>query len=340
VLLGPLASAAQADYPSTILTDHPISYWRLNDTSGTTALDQKGNDNGTIQGGVTLGQPGPFPGSGAMSFDGGNCSGVSLDANASSLQPPTVSVEAWVKTTQVGDNVVFRMRTNGYELHAADGSAASAPLFGAYASAGNAYARAASSIADGRWHYLVGTEDGTNITLYVDGNLAGSSPWPGGGISYGGTQAAIGRDADACSGVLPSFQGDISEVAVYNYALSAAQVAAHYAAAPSLGGDPLTAQTGSVTNNKIVYQPGWDPNGWGDATLNGTVTPGNGQTSWWFEVNQVGSTFVYYVPGTYNCPGVPYTCTSAPTPQPYSSPSVPAEIRADSFQLTPWHLYQ
>jgi hypothetical protein len=41
----------------------PFSWWRLNETSGTTAADSMGNNDGTYNGGPTLGQPGIIPGS-------------------------------------------------------------------------------------------------------------------------------------------------------------------------------------------------------------------------------------------------------------------------------------
>jgi hypothetical protein len=52
--------AAHSLYAQAVLGDNPISYWRLNDTSGSTAIDQKGVFNGATVGGVTLNQPGPI----------------------------------------------------------------------------------------------------------------------------------------------------------------------------------------------------------------------------------------------------------------------------------------
>src|SRR5215831_14920886 len=46
-------------YSSAVLADHPVAYYRLGETSGTTAVDSSGNgSNGTYVGGVALGQPG------------------------------------------------------------------------------------------------------------------------------------------------------------------------------------------------------------------------------------------------------------------------------------------
>src|SRR5437763_1786933 len=70
------AKAAPDAYAAEVKADNPIGYWRLNETSGTTANDLSGNgNNGTYGPGVTLGQPGlppGVPGDKAALFDGLN----------------------------------------------------------------------------------------------------------------------------------------------------------------------------------------------------------------------------------------------------------------------------
>src|SRR4051812_48718243 len=83
------ASAAHADsasdYRAAVLADNPVSYWRLDETGGTTASDQQGANPGTIQGAVTLNQPGAMTGEAAMSFDG--LYGLIDFGGSTSLQP-------------------------------------------------------------------------------------------------------------------------------------------------------------------------------------------------------------------------------------------------------------
>src|SRR5580765_159064 len=45
-------------YAALVVADGASHYWRLDETSGTTAVDVIGGANGTISGGVTLNQPG------------------------------------------------------------------------------------------------------------------------------------------------------------------------------------------------------------------------------------------------------------------------------------------
>ncbi len=87
---------------------------------------------------------------------------------------------------------------------------------------------------DGTWHHLVGVCDGNSgsMTFYIDGTVAGTIPIPSAGILSSTDPVSIGAER---SGILPDYDwayaGTIDEVAIYSYALSAQQVAAHYAAA-------------------------------------------------------------------------------------------------------------
>ena len=64
--------SVHSGYRDEILADQPIAYWRLGESSGTTAFDQAGPTNGSYQNGVTLGQSGALiTGSdSAAAFDG------------------------------------------------------------------------------------------------------------------------------------------------------------------------------------------------------------------------------------------------------------------------------
>lgn len=69
----PAEASSGSAYANTVLADSPIAYWRLGETSGTTASDATGHGwNGTINPPVTLGQPGAITGDTdpAMGFAG------------------------------------------------------------------------------------------------------------------------------------------------------------------------------------------------------------------------------------------------------------------------------
>ena len=60
-----LALAARVDasvhYSDTVLAQNPIAYYRLNETTGTTAFDLVGGNNAIYGSALTLGQAGPRP---------------------------------------------------------------------------------------------------------------------------------------------------------------------------------------------------------------------------------------------------------------------------------------
>ena len=72
-------------YDSVILRDSPVSYWPLDETNGTTALDALGANNGTYAGDFTLNQkPSPLSrhNRGYASF-GGTTSNVAITYSSS-----------------------------------------------------------------------------------------------------------------------------------------------------------------------------------------------------------------------------------------------------------------
>lgn len=302
---GPLLAPADAasNYEATIMADHPTSYWPLTDPAGSvTAQDLQGITQGTVEGGVTpAAVPGPIAGTTAFSFDGQSCSGVNLNPAATGLATPAMSVEAWVQSTNASDGIVFRWRSHGYGLYPTG--------FSLYPGGNGASASISTTpVGDGAWHYIVGTYDGSNIDFYVDGVLAASTPASGSPQYDSPGYVAIGRDANACDGVVPSFEGNIAQVAAYDYALSAAQVAAHYAAANGAAASAATSTTtvdhvfdlaGGLTTftdaplaNLSQYAATIE---WGDdSTSSGTV--GNTLTPGQYEVSGLHT---YLLAGTY-----------------------------------------
>jgi len=99
----------------------------------------------------------------------------------------------------------------------------------------------ASDFSGSTWVHLAGTYDGTKWNLYRNGSLvASSSP------SFGALPVDLGDWAVGSigNGWANNFGGVVDEVAIYNTALSAAQVASHYSAACPL---TITRSGGNVT---------------------------------------------------------------------------------------------
>jgi Concanavalin A-like lectin/glucanases superfamily len=99
----------------------------------------------------------------------------------------------------------------------------------------------AGSIAAGNWYHLVVTDDGTNFNFYINGVLA-TAPYPaadfiangdvinpdgtaGAGTGLGDAMFAIGVRSDA---QWDTFEGNVEDTAVYNYALTPQQIESHF----------------------------------------------------------------------------------------------------------------
>ena len=82
------------------------------------------------------------------------------------------------------------------------------------------------NVNDGQWHHVACVYDGTNMFLYTDGTLDVSKPSTG-LIAQNNYPVAIGANANP-PGVNYLFDGSVDEVALYNRALSADEIAAIY----------------------------------------------------------------------------------------------------------------
>lgn len=85
-------------------------------------------------------------------------------------------------------------------------------------------------VDDEEWHHIVGLREDTELRVYIDGELAGENFDVPDGYDLSGTDqlpAYIGVGADAGSGEFEKyFQGWVDDVAIWDEALSEAQIAA------------------------------------------------------------------------------------------------------------------
>ena len=250
--------APPSGYPAMVLNDHPTAFWRMSDTNGQPALDSVGfNDGAYAASGVTYGVPAHQGESGtAVAFNGS--SGRAIVPNTSVLNPAgPFTIELWVSTPQGGwtgtgangfmvpfcsmdrpgrsGGYEFYLDGNytGYEFHTAVG--------GGYSTiCGDNYIPIANE-----WSHIVGVYDGTSIAIYVNGVQGSDSPYPETITPNSVTPFIIGSRADN----VRFWEGPISDVAFYNYALSATQISNHWSSAYAPAA--ITMQPVGVTNNEL-----------------------------------------------------------------------------------------
>ncbi len=200
-----------------------VGFWSFNsaDIDGATVRDLSGaGHDGTAMGAVTFTAPGRF--GEAAEFFGGDHIDVGMPAGLDfdhTIADSGYTISAWVKTESSGSIFGKRGASVQYQLFVfTDG------LLGAHVG-GEGQFFFAGAVADDAWHHVAMTVarsgDSTTVELFVDDAAAGAQVVSG----------ATTNDDAVWIGMRPggfAFTGLIDEIAVFDRALSAAEVAALY----------------------------------------------------------------------------------------------------------------
>ena len=231
------------NYRDLILADNPIAYWRLGERTGSLAYDESAMHRDAIYvGNPALGMPGAIieDANTAVGFNGHN---QYVAWTPTARVSGTFTVEAWVKekklyevqtffntsstTADYSFNLKFELFTLNFvqkQIHFDIGDG----------SRWLANSRVPFDFKARAWYYVAAVVTPTGATYYVDGVEIGSA-------SYAGTpllcdfahKVEIG--ANTASGwIVNEVQSVIDEVAIYDYALTAEQMAVHH-----LTGEPF-----------------------------------------------------------------------------------------------------
>jgi autotransporter-associated beta strand protein len=216
------------NYQSAVLSANPLAYYALNpgaDPSGTSP-DLTGNGNNGAANALTpAAGPSPYL-TNAANFNGSSSfDDLSEGSNPGLLNfSGPITLEAWVQpasSTEFADLVA-----KGYD--SSSGEEIVVRLNGPY---GANYYGSSGSVGDTggaqltNWTYVVLSSDGSNCTLYLNGGIVAQNTDRNGAVNFT-DDWVIGDGSSAGNSRL--FNGNISEVAIYNYGLSAAQIQSHY----------------------------------------------------------------------------------------------------------------
>jgi hypothetical protein len=221
---------ANGDYPSTILADAPIAYYRLGESAGSVAADSSGSGLGGLYfGGFTQVVAGAIAGDAdtAVSFDGSTSHVRVLNAIGDDF-----SVELWMNTTV--DSLTGTQGFQGTGLIWSDVAGTADDWIVAYLNNVACFftGRPDNSISgftllnDGNWHHIVVTRAiGGDKNLYVDGQLENTGSTNGNRLAANPVIEIGGNTLDR-----RYFAGSLDEVAFYPTVLTPEQVLAHYLA--------------------------------------------------------------------------------------------------------------
>ncbi len=219
---------AQTDFVTTVTATHPLAYYRLDNTSG---KSQVGSTTWKSTGGVTWAAPGApigIPNNHFAKFDGHDGKITTTQMGGVST---AVSIMAWVNLAALPSKegryfYVAGESESGNDLDVQFEGDDTLKFF--TASGGHiSYVPPVATLVN-HWHMIVTTLDTSTHTrvIYWDGKPVATDK--GGGEAGKKNVFTIGESA-VFTGRF--FKGGIEEVALWNHALSAADVASIYAAA-------------------------------------------------------------------------------------------------------------
>lgn len=217
-----------------ITADTPVAWWRLDETSGTSAADSAGTNTGTYTGSPTLNQTGLAPSdtpNRAVLFNNSTLQYVQVP-HAAALNAASLTVQASIDATAINGNMRIVEKGNsdsGWSLRI-DGSNLRWYV--------NGRVTVDYYFTDLGRHIVHGTYDAATGTgrLYLDGALVASVIGTAGNAPTPADPLRIAQKPGG-SATSDGWNGLIDDVAVYPAVLSATRVAAH-AAAVGLAGTP------------------------------------------------------------------------------------------------------
>lgn len=268
------ATTYTAFYQINTVSDPSVGYWKFDEGTGLTAIDSSPTGNhGTLQGGAAW-VTGKI--NSALGFDG--LTGyVQVGTDLNQWLGGTASLSAWIKTTQFGKGDFFRSPG----ITGIESAGNNNDVFWGWLDvtgriglqAGNADgARSLNPINDGQWHHIGLTRDATSgqVKVYVGGVLNATA------TSEAGIKTtqfhSLGR-IETTGGAANYLQGQLDEVHIYNYVLSASDIQTLANPAPPnqpptitqppgnkmvLPGQPATFAVGAAGSLPLSYQ--WQRN--------------------------------------------------------------------------------
>jgi hypothetical protein len=217
------AEEVSDNYNGQVSPDDPglIAYYRADGSDGTTLVDLTGTNDAILTDVDVLTHLGR-----AVLFDGDDDNIVIADDGSYSSQ--TFTIEAWFKSDADSSGVAQRIvskalgaSSNTWTLSVANGELTAASQIN-----GVPFTLTGTSggdVRDGLWHHAAYSFDGTTLRLYLDGEEI-ESVVPGSSVlDIDGSPIMIG-DYDNTDNFQQNFQGEISDVRVWDIERSATEI--------------------------------------------------------------------------------------------------------------------
>jgi len=211
-----------------------LAYWSFDSISGHTFYDGTGNGYNASWTGSGIGQAAGLVGQALSS------SGPSYELTVANSQDnfslSNLTIETWFNTDSIMEALIFDYQYvasgvyNGYGMYLRSDRLVDFAVSNS-TKTGWLEAPSTTAITKGKWYHLAATYDGSAIRIFVNGNMETQVLYAG-GIGYPvAANARIACQTLQGGTVRLWNKGRIDELKLYNYALSADTIRAHYQAA-------------------------------------------------------------------------------------------------------------
>lgn len=204
--------------------DSLVLYCPFEEGTGGETEDISGNENtGTLVGEAKWTKDGKY--GNAIEFNGGDAYVDLGNGDSLNIIGDQITLEAWIKAdTEFSDYEVIVSKYGGGETYAYQMWIAThkgkAATLSVWPSIPTTHVFGTNDIVDDEWHHVCGTYDGSKARIFVDGVLDNEIDAQG-NIMLCPDNAMIGRAARWND---RHFKGIIDEVAIYNRALTGAEI--------------------------------------------------------------------------------------------------------------------
>lgn len=202
-----------------------MGWWMLNEGGGSTVYDSRRLFPGSFGNAPTWQD-------GALYFDGSD-DYVSVGSGGFIPSGDKLSIAAWVRYDV--DNAVNKdILSHGEQpitfanVYAFRLTTTELLRLFTKTTSGGVNADSSSSLTLGQWHHVAGVYDGSTARVYIDGILDGTPAAQSGTFADNNQLVLIGAFQDFNPTIKNFFPGDISDVRIYDRALSAQEVYAQY----------------------------------------------------------------------------------------------------------------
>ena len=229
-----------------------VGWWKFDEVSGIGALDSSGYGNhGTLYGGLTW-----VPGKkeGGLDIDGMDGSFVNC-GNPDSLNiTAALTLSIWVNTVDAGTSQDDPIMTKGNSSYVLRDAADNNITFGIYDVSMYTATYPVDGSFNGTWHHLAGTYDGSELKLYVDGELQATEAHQG-SIATNTFAVSIGSDNEQ---TWMWYNGAVDDARIYSRALTADEVMDVMLGDTSVAGNPKPGY-GAMVDLVQAFPLTWTP---------------------------------------------------------------------------------